>query len=323
MIRNSIFNNNSGSIAGAIYNFGSLIVTDSTFNANSNTAIYNMAVLTVTNSTFSDNSALSGGAIFGGALTVEASSFKNNSATSGDGGAIDSGEVLITNSTFDNNSASRNGGGISSGKVLTITNSTFSHNRATAGGGVYNDLGSVTLISNSTFSGNSATSNGGGIFNEFGTLTITNNTLSNNLASKGGGIYNIFQLHLRNTLIANSLSGGDCVTEFSGMILTNLNNLIEDGSCTPALSGDPNLALLQNNGGLPTSSGQPTFTHALLFPSPAIDAGDPASCPSTDQRNISRPRDGNGDGLFVCDIGAFEALALPTDFIYLPIVAKR
>ncbi len=47
-------------------------------------------------------------------------------------------------------------------------------------------------------------------------------------------------------------------------------------------------------------NGGPTQTHALLWGSPAIDAGDDASCPATDQRGAARP------GGAHCDIGAFE-----------------
>jgi hypothetical protein len=82
--------------------------------------------------------------------------------------------------------------------------------------------------------------------------------------------------------------------------VANANNLIEDGSCSPALSGNPNLGPLANNG-------SSTLTHALLAGSPAIDAGNNATCLATDQRGISRPLDGNGDSSAVCDIGAVEA----------------
>ena len=60
---------------------------------------------------------------------------------------------------------------------------------------------------------------------------------------------------------------------------------------------DPLLGPLQDNGG-------PTFTHALLAGSPAIDAGDPAFVgpPDYDQRGIGFPRVVNGR----IDIGAFE-----------------
>src|SRR5262249_42704880 len=57
---------------------------------------------------------------------------------------------------------------------------------------------------------------------------------------------------------------------------------------------DPRLGPLADNGG-------PTFTHALLFGSPAIDAGRPVRGVTTDQRGVPRPQ-GNAP-----DIGAFES----------------
>jgi hypothetical protein len=59
---------------------------------------------------------------------------------------------------------------------------------------------------------------------------------------------------------------------------------------------DPKLAPLADNGG-------PTFTHALLPGSPAIDAGDPGSSFSVDQRGVARPIAAGG----LPDIGAYEA----------------
>jgi hypothetical protein len=56
---------------------------------------------------------------------------------------------------------------------------------------------------------------------------------------------------------------------------------------------------LQDNGGS-------TWTHALLTGSPAIDAGNNAACPLTDQRDGVRPVDGDGDNDPVCDMGAYE-----------------
>jgi hypothetical protein len=68
-----------------------------------------------------------------------------------------------------------------------------------------------------------------------------------------------------------------------------------------ANSIDPKLGPLQNNGGR-------TQTYALKAGSPAIDRGDNAGIPATDQRGagFARKKDGNGDGSAVVDIGAFE-----------------
>jgi hypothetical protein len=75
--------------------------------------------------------------------------------------------------------------------------------------------------------------------------------------------------------------------------------------------------LLDNSG--------PTWTHALQLGSPAIDlipvgTNGCGSTLTTDQRGISRPQDGDGNGLALCDIGAFEKTE-PT-MIYLPIIMR-
>ncbi len=62
---------------------------------------------------------------------------------------------------------------------------------------------------------------------------------------------------------------------------------------------DPLLGPLQDNGG-------PTFTHVLQSSSPAIDTGNNIPCPATDQRGVPRPRDGDGEFIGICDIGAYE-----------------
>ncbi|NBS02760.1 MAG: hypothetical protein EBS72_11650, partial [Rhizobiales bacterium] len=212
-----------------------------------------------------------------GTLNLYSSTISGNSATSDAGGILNhgSGTLSIVNSTLSGNTASMYGGGIfnSNGGTVTVSNSTFDNNTGRYGGGICN-RGTFT-IANSTLSGNTATAYGGGI-NNYETLSITNCTFSGNSSLAGGGLQNNGALHIANTIIANSPTGGDYFG--GGNIGTNLNNLVEDGtlndnsSNSPGsgdISGDPLLGPLAANGG-------PTFTMALGALSPAIAAGDAA-----------------------------------------------
>ena len=303
---------------GGISNNESLTVTNSTFSGNSASGnsgnnwgggIYTSGTLTVTNSTFSGNFATHGGGMFlnGGLFAVTNSTFSGNLANGAGGGIISYGTLTVTNSTFSGNSAASNGGGISSSYgTLAVTNSTFSGNSAFSGGGINNY---VTLtVTNSAFSGNLATNRGGGINNQ-GTLTVTNSTFSGNSAY-GGGINNFASLYLKNTILANSTGGPDCNNDGGDAIAVNINNLIETNGpsghkCgTPAVTSDPGLGALADNGG-------PTQTFAITSASSAYNAGDNAVCSASlgspnygagglDQRGIARPQSG------ACDIGSYE-----------------
>jgi hypothetical protein len=116
---------------------------------------------------------------------------------------------------------------------------------------------------------------------------------------------------VRNTIIAQNFInlGEQDVTGFFASQGNNLIGAIDGGSggfgAAGDLSGtfdsplDPLLGDLANNGG-------PTKTHAPLAGSPAIDHGNNVGAPLIDQRGVLRPRDGNGDGRAVVDIGAVE-----------------
>jgi CSLREA domain-containing protein len=275
--------------------------------------------------------------VYGGDLILINSSVRV--AAGGDGiFAVSGSTVTILNSHIETNTAS--GLNLLAGATAIIRNSTISANGngATYGGGILNE-GTLTII-NSTISGNISTIDGGGIAN-WGTahlynVTITNNQADNdyNNTGNGGGIYNdpTGTLTIQNIILAGNTDGinasyakPDC----SGTLTSSGFNLIQElTGCTITdvttgnITGlDPLLGPLQDNGG-------PTFTHALLTGSPAINAGNPAGC--TDQNGVLLGTDQRGyvrNG--VCDKGAYEynSIGTPTPTLttivikdYLPLV---
>jgi len=183
------------------------------------------------------------------------------------------------------------------------------------GGGMSNEQTSPTL-KNVTFNGNVAAGNesvvgkGGGIYNYVNAdPTLTNVTFSGNTAGIGGGMYSVDSNNIK---IYNSIFWGN------GTEIVNSNSvpLIEDSVvqggctagniCTNIINADPKLGLWANNGGY-------TQTFALLSGSSAIDAGNDATCATTDQRGITRPQGAH------CDIGSYE---VATYTLFLPLILR-
>ena len=227
-------------------------------------------------------------------------------------GIVNAGTLTITKSTITGNEDGilGAGGGIANGGTLLINDSAITDNGAggTAGGdggGILNSTGGTAIIANSTIAHNSAGGSGGGIANG-GTLTLTNSTIAANhvFSGVGGGIVTgDGRVVLLNTILALNTAeipppfrSPDC----SGRLTSLDNNLIGDlTNCTITLqssdlTGDPGLDAF-------TDDATPGNGHFPLLPtSQAIDAGNTAVCPSTDQlgqRRIGR-----------CDIGAIRFL---------------
>jgi hypothetical protein len=315
------------------------------------------STLTVTNCTLSDNATDWGGGIFndgslpsGAVLTMIASTLSRNSADFG--GAIynhaiaGTAKVTVVNCTFSANSAVGGGAIYNNSRdngtaTLTVTACTFGGNSADMrGGGIFNASSSdsrryrgtkaTVTLNASTFGDNSAGEMGGGAYNFAGfgdaTLWVNGCTFSGNSAGSGGSIYNDGSgagratVEIANTILRAGSSGGNLFHDSSGRFGSRITsrgyNLCSDkargflSAKTDRINTDPMLGPLQDNGG-------PTFTHALLPGSPAIDRGNRAVIASlvldTDQRGFCRPVGSHavagGDG---SDIGAFE-VQLPRD----------
>ena len=269
----------SAVVGGAIFNdHGDVRIVDSRFinnraidtgswNSGDGGAIYNSGTLEVHNSVFSANEAMYGGAI----------SNRGEEA-----------RAQITDSKFASNTVTAMGGAISTGYgSMRINRSLFVHNYARGlkryptnpgmGGAI---AGKDEIhIRNSTFVGNGA-ARGGALFFDHLNVMLEHLTIVQN---NGSGIYALDHsaegaFEMFNSLIAGN-NGADCwVSEYIPVIVTR-GNLIEDGSCDPALEADPLL---------------PAFdAMRSIFPlkegSPAIDAGDPDYCLPYDQLGRARP----------------------------------
>lgn len=254
----------------------------------------------------------------GGTTLIEDSIIRDNQPPAGNHG---SGVRVWGPTTIRNTSIYANsglyGGGLDVSGPLTVTQSVIYGNTAeNNGGGLNLNSGAVVLLENSTLSGNQSGFSGGGIhLGAPGTqLTLRNVTLTANVA---GGINTVGGINSANgttitlyqSIVANNVGDYQC-SEFNGTWQSLGYNLASDDTCHLTAPGDqpntnPLLAPLADNGG-------DTLTHALAAGSPAIDTGDNAGCPATDQRNRVRPYDGDGDTTATCDLGAFESGATDT-----------
>ncbi|NPA91706.1 MAG: hypothetical protein GXO55_09720 [Chloroflexi bacterium] len=266
--------------------------------------VFSEAFVTLRNMTIrngkTDSPDWAGGIVNWGTLVLDHVIVEHNEGS--EGGISSSGVLTMTNSAVVENVASYTTGGIRASGRVYLRNVTLARNRALTSGlaGALRVQGGTTAdLVNVTISGNASTYGGGGIDND-GTLRLTNVTLANNTVSSPAhrmiDLYVDGMVTLRNTLILGECRG-------AGSVVSQGHNLEKGNTCglthsTDVTNTDPQLAALAHNGGL----GE---THALRQGSPAIDAGDDAVCPPTDQRGMGR-WDGDGDGRRRCDIGAYE-----------------
>jgi len=184
---------------------------------------------------------------------------------------------------------------------MAIAGTTVSTNSATDGGGnIYNCdpwRGAALTLNNCTLDSSDDVNDA--TFNRSATLIILNCTSWHESIGNLSGALSVGSTILSSTPLQN----------FAGTNTSLGYNLSSDGgggyltNTTDQINTDPMLGPLQDNGG-------PTFTHALLRGSPAIDKGKNLSASATDQLGQPRtydhpaiPNAAGGDGT---DIGAVE-----------------
>jgi len=283
-------------------------------------AVYSAATLTVNDSSFLGNQTLSGnntvvpdGALngidaYGGAIYNLGTASLNRCSVYSN--YIQGGNT-IGNGVYGYGSGLANGGnglggGIFNASQLAVTNCTIALNSAAGGNG----SGDRTDANFNQF-GSGGNAFGGGVFNNSSATFIAMNlTIASNTCSSPSSPYGAYfregiaagaeiantngTLRLHNSIIAYGGSSGNAY----GPITDDGYNICSDGSANLSSGSsynntDPKLAPLADNGGL-------TWCMALLPTSAAIDSGDSAGSPNTDQRGFVRPI-GAGP-----DIGAYE-----------------
>jgi CSLREA domain-containing protein len=252
------------------------------------------APLHVYESTIKDSlAASSGGGVFFGQTSgvsnaralIERSLITNNASTSGfaggGGGIASFGRLYIAAATVYGNRARFSGGGV----LLTTFNSTL-------------NMRDSTVAANVADSDANASGQGGGI--RFEQATASSNAYV-----------------LANSVFANNLLNStpqDCQA-VAGATINSTGSWVQinDASCvfgaTDTLNQPAQLGVLGSNGG-------PTQTAAPLTGSPLIDAQTAAGCAGFDQRGVSRPQDGDGNGSALCDRGAVEVSPTLAELIF-------
>ena len=275
------------------------------FSPGEGAGLFNGGTLSLSRTTVADNfGGLGGGRVNrGGTVTMAGTTFVHNLAGCDGGGAVnDRGTLIITDTTFASNTSEGAGALHNRSGTVILTNTALVDNQGDSSGGILNGSGAVVLTTSTIARNFSPALSGGGLANGAGgTAILTNTTVADNTAfSRRGGLDNAGgQLVVLNTIVARNTGGpGAKPVECTGQVTSLGTNLIGDPTgCTITLlptdlTGDPGLGDFTDNG-------TPGNGHVPLLPSsPAIDAGNDAFCPPTDQ--LGQPWVGR------CDIGAIE-----------------
>jgi len=290
-----------------------------------------------------------GGAV-AGPVTLHRSIVQGNTALEIGGGLYASGvAVVVEESTVDGNAVretegdrpSGKGGGVAivGGGSLRVLRSAISRNASLEGGGIFLDDPATVRIENSTLSTNEAGATGGGLWIACAAcagsppVELNNVTIAANVSGGAGTAVAttgaVALARLTNTLVATNVQAfsveGVAPVECSGPIESGGGNLfVTDRHGCTAGAGDVVVDAVDavGLGGLGVEllfddtndmlAMAPTETHVLLAASPALGAGDVASCAIDDQLGRARqcaPVTAEVEPDVQCDIGASESPA--------------
>ena len=341
-IFNSRFSGNQALDAtsgGIVRGYGGAVHLDgvtNSYNPESNKRVH------ICGSVFENNTAIRGG----GAVVVTVSDNKGTKATY-EKSSFTSNEVFGLGGQFGQGGAiyhieDDHAGGIDEDN-LDIYQSTFHDNRALRqGGAVWLYILGHGRVANSTFEANTTTApfntvgQGGAMAITLGQIDIISTVFANNHAAyqagalHGGGDDADHVITLSNTIFYNNTLNEQTLpseTKWQGYHTNRpmidggqniqfprykpaYNNEVNNNITTNPIYLDPLLIALANNGG-------PTWTMALAAGSPAVNTGNPATCPNRDQRDCLRQG--------ICDIGSYEFGGLPfvpQRWVYLPLVPR-
>jgi len=211
---------------------------------------------------------------------------------------VDSSNIQVKGFTITNGGQLRHdeGGGLHVIRsTLTIEVCVITDNEAVNGGAIAVENGVLKIINSLLF--NNRAENGGGamLIRNGSEVLIETTTVVNNIASfRAGGIINEEQLIVRNSIFWNNNLDQIYTWPFDAATYVSFSD-IQGGH-----EGESNI------------DQDPLFVDEVLdnfrlnFGSPAVDAGTNTDAPSIDLDGRIRPIDGNGDGIPIVDMGAYE-----------------
>lgn len=293
------------------------------------------------NRVYGTESQVFGGAIYaaGGTVTILGNTFERNSAenlgaASNRAGAIyvRDAEVGLNENEFLFNQAADGAGGavllnLRPENIANVRRNLFAANQASTGAAIWTgtqvigvDVPFFNLWNNTLLANTSTGFPGGSIYVREGEFVVRNNSWIDNSNSGSGAAHlaynpdgSSFLSVWNNLFTSNSTTACATVNNEPPATFGSAGyNLLPDTSCSingfNDVTGDAGRFLpLADYGGrvrtVPPAAGNLALDNANPNPIVSTNA---ALCTFTDGREFDRPGDGDGDGLSVCDVGAFE-----------------